>query len=181
MNGDPASRTSWVARFRSLPPVVQAITGVLTLISTALALLFALVPGLRPGDGSPGTPVRPITGGLEYLGLQRNVEYGVHLAADRLNDPNADQRQLDRVGHVVEVSAALGGLDGRQVPLVWSIYHVSGSNKRPVSDRRYLNQPPSQFSWRPANSSESSMCGFPFHRVQASMSRASCSYTRTLR
>jgi hypothetical protein len=138
--GDRPPRGSWVAKFRALPPVIQAITGVLTLVSTALALLFALVPSLQPGGGGPRTPAK-ISGDMRYLSLERDVKYGLHLTAARLDASGYDEQQLGRVGNVVEVSASLGGLQGRAVPLVWSIYGVAGTNKQPVSDPRYLNQP----------------------------------------
>jgi hypothetical protein len=134
-------RRSWVAWFRSLPPVIQALTGALTLVSTVLGLLFLLVPGLKPGGGSPPSPPAKIVGDMRYLRLMRDVKYGVHLAADRLDTGGYDRKQLGRVGHVVEVSASVGGLEGKQAQLVWSIYRVEGTNERPVANPQYLNQP----------------------------------------
>src|SRR2546426_303398 len=94
-------RASVLAKFRALPPVIQAITGLLTVASTTLGLLFLLVPGLKPGGG-PRSPAK-IVGDLTYLGLERDVKYGVHLAADRLDASGYDDQQLGRVGDVVEV------------------------------------------------------------------------------
>jgi hypothetical protein len=134
-----ASRASLLEKFRALPPVIQVITGLLTVVSTALGLLFLLVPGWKPGAGSPTTPTK-IVGNLHYLGLEPEVPYGVHLAADRLDSGGYHEQQLKRMGNVVEVSASLGGLKGNEVPLVWSLYLVDGKNKRPVANTQFLNQ-----------------------------------------
>lgn len=132
-------RPSLLQRFRALPPVVQAIGGLLGVVSTAIGLVFLLDPGLRPGETS--TPPAKIAGNLTYLGLERNVAYGIHLAADRLSPHGYSPAQLKRHGNVMEVSASLVGLQGSQVPLVWSLYHAEGTNRTPLARTQYLNQP----------------------------------------
>jgi hypothetical protein len=104
-------------------------------------LVLAVEVGGGGGGGGGNNSAGEIKGDLTYLGLERDVKYGVHLAADRLDSNGYTPLQLQRVGNVIEVAASVGGLEENQLPLVWSIYRVARRNKQPFPDPRYLNQP----------------------------------------
>jgi hypothetical protein len=105
-----------MTKFRSLPPVIQAITGVLTALTTAAGLLFLFFPGLKPTSAESAPKIKSTLRALDLT----QAKLGDFLLLTRKQPGRYTDQQLASVGNMASVQVVLIGLKGQPSPLVWS-------------------------------------------------------------
>jgi hypothetical protein len=125
-----------MTKFRALPPVIQAITGVLTALTTAAGLLFLFFPGLKPTSAESAPKIKSTLRALDLT----QAKLGDFLLLTQKQPGRYTDQQLASVGNMASVQVVLIGLKGQPSPLVWSLYHLVGKQRLLVSDRRFISQ-----------------------------------------
>jgi hypothetical protein len=139
---DPFARPGRRDWFRRLPAGVQWASAVVGLATATLGLVFLLLPDLRPG----GTPARSAKVEATLASPVSQREYLVRI---RRPETDVSPAQLERVGAIVDVDAAVEGRRGQRVMLRWILIDAA-TDRHAGSDEALaveLESGSETFSW----------------------------------